>query len=175
MRVLITGPQGSGKTTQARILAQKHSFILVETGGLIRKHAQQDSPESQILKKALEAGVLADNQIVSKMMKNAIEEFPEKDVVVDGYPRDLEQLKIYDPHYDFVFYLDLPYQESYNRLLKRGREDDTPELIKQRLSIFQEETEKTVQHYKDLGKLIVIDARPSIEQVTAEIEKALEK
>ena len=173
MRVLITGRQGSGKTTQAKILSSKHNFFLVETGGSVRKYAQEDSERGRLLKSALDNGILAENTVVSQIIKDAVEGSSSKDIVVDGYPRDVKQLEFYDPQYEKVIYLDLSPEESYNRLLKRGREDDKPELIKERLGIFERETMKSINHYRDMGILITIDASPSIEEVTSSIEQAL--
>jgi adenylate kinase len=171
---MITGPQGSGKTTQAEILAKKLGFCEINTGDLLRELAEGDSPEGKILKTALDQGQLADDQIVSSVVNKKMAS-PEcqKGLVADGYPRRVGQLNIFNPNFDKVFYLDVPDSIVEDRLIIRGREDDTPELIRERLQIYHQETEPVLAYYQNLGKLIKIDGCKNIESVTAEIEKYL--
>ena len=92
---------------------------------------------------------------------------------MDGYPRDEGQLDIFDPKYSKVFYLDISDLEVMNRLLKRGRADDTPDLIKERLRLYHLETEPLVKRYKENGILNIIDGSLPIEQIQERMKQSL--
>lgn len=170
MRLMITGPQGSGKTTQAKIIAQKLELCLVKTGDLVRNKAKEESEEGQSLKKSLEEGQLSDDRLVAKLLKEELDiHHCPNGFVVDGYPRRLSQLDEFDPVFDKVFYLDISDELAIKRMLGRGREDDVPELIEERLKIFREESEKVVEFYERKGLLVRINGGEPIEQVTEEI------
>jgi adenylate kinase len=173
-RILITGPQGSGKTTQGEIIAKKLELCLVNTGELLRELAEGDSEESRIIKEALAKGELADDRIVSSEVKKKISQ-PEcrKGFITDGYPRRIEQLSLFDPKFDKVFYLQVPDDVVEQRLLGRGREDDTPELIQNRLEWYHQEINPLLDHYRKEGKLVTIDGSKSIEEIASEIDKHL--
>lgn len=168
-KILVTGPQGSGKTTQAKLLADFLGVTFIGTGDLVRERAEVSDEVGQKLKQALDSGQLADNQTVSSLVREKVgEEF-----VMDGYPRDEEQLNFFDPAYSKVFYLDISDEEVMSRLLKRGRADDTPDLIKERLAIYHKETEPLLNIYKEKGILEVIDGSLSIEQIKERMREVL--
>lgn len=166
MKILLIGPQGSGKSTQADLLARQLNVPKITVGDIFRDLAKQDSEQGKKIKAILEAGKLVDDDLTARIVKEKLsrEEFKEG-FVVDGYPRTLEQANIFDPNYDKVFYLNLQQEKATERLLKRGRADDTSELIKKRLDLYQEQTQPLLDYYKDLGKLIEIEGEGSIEQV----------
>lgn len=171
MKILISGPQGSGKTTQAKILAQKLGLQFASTGDLLRAKAQEDSVEAISLRDDLAAGRLVDDKLAAKILIERLQgpEY-EQGFILDGYPREMNQLREYDPQYDWVLYLDVSDKEVIKRLLVRGRADDTPELIKERLDIYHQKTEPVLKYYEGLGKLIKIDASKSIKEVAKNIE-----
>lgn len=176
MKILITGPQGSGKTTQAKFVSEKLGLCMVKMGDMIRDRAKQDDELGRKLTEDMNKGLLVDNRVSSEMMKEELQK-PKcaNGFVVDGYPRSLEQLELFDPGYDFVIYLDTTVETSIDRLLHRGRADDTPEAIKQRLELFENETQKTVSYYEKQGKVIRVNGEQTIEQVTDEILAALKE
>ena len=172
MKILLAGPAGSGKTTQAGILSQKLGIDFVNTGNLLREIAQQDTDEGRIINKALDAGEFVDNELVGKIIKNKLQEPQFKNgYITDGYPRNLDQLKIFDPRYNIVVYLDVPDSVVLERLLKRGREDDTLDVISQRLKLYHESTEDVLDYYQKQGKLFRISANKPVQEVTEEIFK----
>lgn len=174
MKILITGPQGSGKTTQSKILAQRLGLCDVKTGDLVREVAKENSPEGEKVRAALDSGDLVDDQLVVKLVKEALAH-PRcnNGFVMDGYPRSISQLHIFDPGYDKVIYLEISDEEVIKRMLKRDRKDDVPELIAQRLRIFHQETGQVLEHFRQLGKLVTISGDQSIEKVTEAIIRAL--
>lgn len=173
-RIMITGPQGSGKTTQARILAEKLGVPMVGAGELARKFANSGHKDSQKVSAAIAEGQLIDDGIMGDLVKKEIaQQSYEKGFVTDGYPRAMSQLKIFNPSYDQVFYLKLSDQEAKKRLLQRGRADDTPEAIKERLEWYHYETSQLLDYYSKRGKLVIIDGDQSIEGVAKEIAAKL--
>lgn len=170
MKILITGPQGSGKTTHAKIVAEKFHLCFVKTGDIVRNKALENDDDGRKLKEALDRGELADDEIIANLVEKELEKLNCRDnFVMDGYPRRLPQLKIFDPKFDRVFYLDLSDEMAVERMLKRGREDDTPDVIKERLMLYHKETEKVLAHYRQMGILIEVNAARSIEEVSGDI------
>lgn len=175
MKILVTGSQGSGKTTQAEIISQNHNLPLIKLGDLIRAKADDGTKEGDILKEAMETGKLADDNIVAQLLRNklSLPEF-QRGFVIDGYPRRLSQLKIFDPSVDLAFDLEISDTVAEERLLKRGRIDDTSDLIKERLRQFHRQTEEVLKHYELAGILTRIDGEKSIKEVTADISRELD-
>lgn len=174
MKVLFIGPQGSGKSTQASILATKLGFPKITVGDIYRTLAKENSDEGKRIKQILDKGELVDDATTARIVE---ERLSKRDChigfVVDGYPRTLEQARLFDPEFDKVFYLKLDPEIAIERLLKRGRADDTRELIKQRLDLYYKQTEALINHYKKLGKLIEIDAAGSVGGVQNQINEHL--
>lgn len=175
VRILITGPQGSGKSTQSEIIAKKLNVGLINTGEMIRDLAEKDTDESRSLREDMDKGILVDDRVTSRLVKEKVENDFQNGFVVDGYPRSLEQLQLFDPDYTIVFYLDISDEEAVRRLVNRGREDDTPEGITERLKVYHELTEPVLDHYQTTGKLIRLDGNQTIEAIVAEIEKLVEE
>lgn len=171
---MITGPQGSGKTTQAEILAKKLNLPFVGAGELLREYVEEGGKKSEEVREDLEEGHLVDDKVVASLVKDEIsKEVYKEGFVADGYPRALHQLEVFSPDYDKVIYLKLSDEEAQKRLLSRGREDDTPEAIKERLSWHHEETRPLLDHYREKDCLITVNGEKSIEEVANEIEDKL--
>jgi adenylate kinase len=175
MKLMITGPQGSGKTTQAKILAEKLGLCLVKTGDLVRAKAQEDSAEGHSLRRSLESGDLSDDQVVAKLLKSELLH-PKcaQGIVVDGFPRRISQLEVFDPGFDQVFYLQVSDQTAIDRMISRGREDDKPKIIEERLKNFHDLTQPVLDFYEQKGILKNIDGESDIDGVTAQIMEKLE-
>ncbi len=170
------GPQGSGKTTLARIIAEKLGMCVVKTGDLVREKAKEDSETGRSLRYSLETGDLSDDRVVANLLKADLNHPKcQNGVVIDGYPRRLSQLNVFDPEFDQVFYLDVSDQVAIERMLKRGREDDTPKIIKERLRIFHQETQDVLDYYQKQGILIKVEGSQGIEKVSGAILAALSK
>lgn len=172
MKILITGPQGSGKTTQAKILASKLGLCLVGAGDLVREYAQKRQDQEALkIRQELSEGKLVDDNLIYELVKSRLAK-PDCQLgfVSDGYPRSESQSELFDPEFNLVFYLDISDQEAKRRLLHRGRSDDTSTQIDNRLYWYHQETEPLVEHYKQQGKLIKIDANRSVDEIAAQIE-----
>lgn len=176
MKILVTGPQGSGKTTQAEILAKKLDLCLVKTGDLFRGLAKEDTERGREIKKQMvEGGELINDALTVELVREKLEDGScEGGFVFDGYPRTIHQIEMLDPGFDLVFDLEISNEVATARMLKRGRADDTPEVINKRLDIYYHETIPVINYYKRLEKLVVINGEESIAEVAEEIQRKLE-
>ncbi len=173
-RLGIMGPQGSGKTTQAKLVAESLGLCFISSGDLVREKSDQDDPEGREFNRLLSIGEMVPDQMVAKLVQDEISKLDcEKGFVMDGYPRRVTQVDVWDPEFDKVFYLCLQDDEVEKRLLLRGREDDTPDLIKERLHLYHERTEPVLSYYQEKGKLIKIDGHGSIEEVNQRVMENL--
>lgn len=172
MKIIFLGIQGSGKSTQAKLLSQKLNLPYIEMGQLLRDRLNEDSDEAREIKAALDTGNLVPNKITISTLRKKLEgsEF-EKGVILDGYPRNKTQLEQLPTGFDKVFYIELSEEEAIRRLTLRAREDDTPQAIKRRVELFFQETQPIVDYFKDQNILIEIDGKPSIEEVSQLIDK----
>lgn len=174
MKILLIGPQGSGKSTQADLLAHYLKVPKITIGDIFRKIAEEDSELGKKVRDILNQGHLVDDQITSEIVKERLSHSDYKEgFIVDGYPRTLEQARLFDPNFDKVFYLKLKEEAVMERLLKRGREDDTEELINKRLELYCEQTQPLLDDYKNKGILVEIDGTGSVEKVQEDIRKHL--
>lgn len=169
-RILFIGSQGSGKSTQAKLLSEYLNLPVISTGDIFRKLASED----QRIKNLLDEGKLIDDQTTAKIVKQRLTEADcQNGFILDGYPRNIEQIQLFDPKFDLVFYLNVPKNVVLDRLIKRGREDDTKELIERRLNLYFRQTAVLLDYYRNLGILHEIDAQKSIEEIQNEIQKYL--
>lgn len=175
MKILVTGPQGSGKTTQAEILAEELELCLIKTGDLFRDLAEEDSEKGrEIRKQMVEGGELINDDLTVELVREKLkDESCKKGFVLDGYPRTIHQIEMLDPGFDIVFDLEISNEVATARMLKRGRADDVPAVIQRRLDIYYKETIPVINYYNNRGKLVVIDGEKSIKEVALEIQRKL--
>lgn len=166
------GPVGSGKTTQAEILSKKLGLPHIQTGEIYRKIAQENSPLGQKIKTILDAGDLIDDETTFEVVDKHLKEL-KSDFVLDGFPRTLVQAQKELFPVSKVVYIKVPDGETRKRLLLRGRSDDTPEIIQERLKVYHQETEPILDLYRLQGKLVEVDGSGTIEEVAALINKSL--
>lgn len=170
MKILIMGLPGSGKTVQARKIAQELGFCLIKTGEILRELSKIDTKEGKIIKNVLENGELVDDMVVGEIVMNRLQNPDCKNgFVVDGYPRSESQLKNFNPGFDKVIYLDIPENQAIKRLIERGRGDDTKRLITKRLAIQKKELDGLLKYYGSAGNLLEIDATKTIDEVFKDI------
>lgn len=178
MNIVLFGPQGSGKGTQAELLCGKFGFFYFESGAYLRRIAENNIE----LKKALDQGQLVPDIEFTSYLKAF---FDEKnlydDIIFDGFPRTLEQylfLKEWlvekQVKLDLAIVLEISIEETVKRLLLRKRDDDTPEAIKKRLSLYRTRTEKLIEEIKKDTKVIVVDGERSVEDIQKDLIKIVE-
>lgn len=172
MKILFIGPQGSGKSTQAKLLAQFLNLPFLSSGDIFREIAKDNGELGQKVSEILRLGRLVNDQTTCEVVKDKLErEDYQKGFVLDGFPRTVAQIKIFDPGFDLVFYLNIPKKVSLERLSKRIREDDTPALIEERLVHYYNQTHLLLGYFKDKGILKELDGEKSIDEIQAEIRK----
>jgi adenylate kinase len=184
VNVLILGPQGAGKGTQAARIAREYGVPHLATGDLYRAEAAAGTELGLRVKPLLDAGALVPDEITIPLVRGEILK-AESGFVLDGYPRNLAQAEALDAMLEeierplsIILLLELDDAVARERLLKRaaleGRADDTPPVIERRLATYHEQTEPLVEHYLATGRLVKVHAERTIEQVWAEIQEALE-
>jgi adenylate kinase len=190
MHIVFYGPEGSGKGTQAKLLADKLGLTILVSGDLVRDMATHDKGlMGEICNEALESGkYVADSEMYVLWKRRLKMPDAQKGWIMDGFPRNIEQAKFlvdkidkYGYKIDRVFYLKISEEESYKRLLKRGRKvhegsselHDSPERIKERLKMYKEAEPAVLNYFKELGILEEIDAQKSVEAVYQEILQRL--
>jgi len=185
VNILVLGPQGSGKGTQAKRIADERGLPHVSTGDMFR--ALDDATEfGREVTQTMERGDLVPDAITIRMIRERLAEDDARGgFILDGFPRNLAQAEALDEmleeigrSLDVIFFFDLDDETATQRALGRaheeGRIDDTPESIARRLAIYHEQTEPVVDYYRTTGKLVPLHAGRSIEDVSEEIEKALD-
>ncbi|OGE19012.1 hypothetical protein A3J19_00295 [Candidatus Daviesbacteria bacterium RIFCSPLOWO2_02_FULL_41_8] len=176
MKILLIGPQGSGKSTQAELLAQFLGLPKISTGDIFREIAEENSADGQRIRETMNQGKLIDDSETAKMVEGRLQKDDVVDgFILDGYPRNLAQKELFDPGFDQAIYLKVPDGEVTKRMMARGRADDSPEAIKKRLDLYNEQTEPLLNDYRNQGILIEIDGMGSIEEIQQRVRSALQK
>jgi len=159
-RYIMIGGPGSGKSTYSEFMKKKLNIAHIYTGDMMRDLAKTDTPDGKKVRELLDKGEFAPTPIVINAVLNRLQKpDAQKGYVFDGFPRNVEQAKAMEDkgiEYDYVIYLDVSEEEVIRRLTSRGRADDKPEIIKNRLKVFHRETAPLLTYYKD--ELIKIKA-----------------
>jgi adenylate kinase len=186
VNLLVLGPQGSGKGTQAKLLAGDLGIPHVSTGDMFRAAIAQGTELGRQVEPILAAGELVPDALTVALIRERLAEPDAADgFVLDGFPRNLAQAEALDGMLatigralDAVLFFDLSDELAIERMLGRaqeeGRADDTLEVIARRLEIYHEQTAPVVEHYRASGCLVPLHAERSIEEVATEIQEALE-
>ena len=149
MRVVLLGPPGAGKGTQALKLSEKLGIPQISTGDLFRKNISEGTPLGVEAKRYLDAGDLVPAELTNKLVEDRIEQHDAADgFILDGFPRSVEQaqaldemLKNHNTKLDAVLEFAVSEEELFERLMSRGRADDTEEVIRNRMQVYRDETE----------------------------------
>jgi len=179
-KILIVGPQGSGKGTQAKLLAEKLDIPAFSMGDLLRDQVARATEVGLQVKDVLDSGQLVSDELARDVFKARIdEEGAEGRFIIDSYPRNMAQYEaaksVFSP--TVVLLIEVPREESMSRIVKRaeieGRSDDTPEVIEKRLSIYDEETVPMIEAYERDGIVRRINGVGTVEEIASRINMAL--
>ncbi len=186
MIIILFGPPGAGKGTQAQILVDKHNLKQLSTGDMLREAITEGSELGKIASSIMDRGELVSDDIILSMIKEKLRKSSNDGFILDGFPRNLEQARALDKILqELKLRLDLVVEIVVNDevLIKRienrakdsknARSDDNEEVLKNRLNIYHESTEMIKPYYLEQKKLVKIDGMRSIEQVSSDIEGQL--
>lgn len=185
-RLLIVGPQGSGKGTQGVRIAEAFGIPVVSTGDMFRANIAGGTELGARVQAIIEAGDLVPDELTGEIVRDRLRQ-PDAahGFLLDGYPRNTAQVAHLDEFLtsegvalDAVIVLDVPRPESIERLrlraIEQGRTDDTEEVIARRLDIYERETAPILSVYAERGIVDTVDGVGSLDEVTSRIVAALE-
>ncbi|SHE43411.1 adenylate kinase [Streptoalloteichus hindustanus] len=179
MRLVLVGPPGAGKGTQAAVLSGKLGIPHISTGELFRAHVGEQTPLGREAKQYLDAGELVPDSVTNAMVRERLAEADAaKGFLLDGFPRNTAQAEVLSEilgesgaRLDAVLEFDVPEDVVVERLLARGRSDDTEEVIRRRQQIYRSETAPLLSYYRDI--LITVDAVGPVDEISERALKAL--
>jgi adenylate kinase len=182
--IFVAGPQGSGKGTQGKKLAEKLGFLYLEMSGMLRAVRASGSPLAEKIS-AMDRGVLLSDELIIEALKDGLPKLPyEPGLIFDGVPRRLgqgqflvEYLKEHGMDKMATIFIDVPREECVKRLMLRagreGRVDDTPEVMAQRFRDYDEAIKPAMDYLKTQTTFITIDGTPTPDEIAANIKQQL--
>jgi adenylate kinase len=185
MKLLLIGPPGAGKGTQASKLSEVFGIPAISTGDIFRANVKNETPLGLEAKSYMDRGAYVPDDLTNKLVRDRLQN-PDcaNGFLLDGYPRTADQvdelddiLKETDSSLDAVIQLTADTDEVVRRLAKRaieqGRSDDTEDVIRNRMAVYEDQTAPLISMYAARGSLIMVDGLGEIETVTSRIVEAL--
>jgi adenylate kinase len=185
-RLLIVGPPGAGKGTQAERIAAALKIPAISTGDIFRANVSQQTELGVLAKSYMDKGEYVPDQVTNDMVRSRLAEADaQSGFLLDGYPRTLDQVEALDhilsdagTGLDAVLVLEVGLEEVVGRLVQRGkdqgRSDDTEETIRRRIEVYEEQTSPLVEVYTSRGLVHTVDGSASIDEVTTALLKELD-
>jgi adenylate kinase len=187
MRLIIMGPPGAGKGTQAKYIAEHFKIPAISTGDIFRVNVSQGTPLGKEAQRYMDAGEYVPDEVTNLMVRNRIDE-PDAvpGFLLDGYPRTLAQVEELDGMIKFtghsldaVVCLTADDDVLVSRLMQRaqleGRADDTEDVIRRRQEVYADQTEPLIDVYRQRGILVEVDGLGEVDEVTKRIFEALDQ
>jgi len=189
VNVLLLGPQGSGKGTQAKLISKTYGIPQVATGDMIREMKERDTDLGRRVREIYDRGELVDDETIIALIRDRLDRGDTlPGFILDGFPRNIAQaealddlLRELDRDLDVVFEFQVPDRDVLlkrlaGRAAEEGRTDDTPEAIRKRLEIYERETAPLVEYYRaKQANVVGIHAERPVDEVFGEIREALEQ
>lgn len=187
LNIILFGPPGSGKGTQATNLIEKYGLLHISTGDLLRQEIKDETPLGQEAKKFIDKGLLVPDDVVIGMISAKLDENANlKGVIFDGFPRTIAQAEALDRLLEFkkapitvMLALNVNDEELANRLAKRGAtsgrtDDQDASIIRRRIEVYKNETSPVANYYAKQGKLVNVYGEGSIDETFSLLVKELE-
>jgi adenylate kinase len=187
MRLLIMGPPGAGKGTQATFVAEHFGIPAISTGDIFRRNVAEGTELGAEAQRYMDAGEYVPDEVTNSMIRNRLaEDDAQHGFLLDGYPRTLAQVEELDQmisgtghRLDAVAVLTADTDELVQRLLdrasKEGRADDTEDVIRRRQEVYAEQTAPLIDVYRERGILVEVDGMGEVDEVTARLFEALDR
>jgi adenylate kinase len=187
MRLIIMGPPGAGKGTQANVIAEGLSIPAISTGDIFRANVAEQTPLGLEAKRYMDAGEYVPDEITNAMVRARLaEDDAARGFLLDGYPRTVAQVDELDgmlqaagTSIDAVIHLTVDRDEVVQRLLRRaeleGRADDTEDVIRRRQEVYADQTAPLLEVYAGRELLVEVDGMGEVDEVTARVVAALDE
>jgi adenylate kinase len=187
LNILLLGPQGAGKGTQAKRISAEYGIPQIASGEILRAEMAAGTELGQRVQEVYDRGDLVSDDLMIELIRNRLEQpDTEAGFILDGFPRTTVQAEALDSmfsdigrSFNVAFALQIPDEVAFERLRLRaeleGRADDTDEAIKRRLDNYHRETEPLIEHYRTRGNLVPVRGHRTENEVFADIQAALEQ
>ena len=187
-KIVLLGPPGCGKGTQSKLLIEKANFVQLSTGDLLRLETSNNSDLGRKVKHLMDSGELVPDDVVIDIIVKKVEENKNKNIVFDGFPRNLNQAEVLDSSLENVsvkldhaifFEIDFKILEKRikNRIIEtkesEKRKDDNSETLLNRIAVFKSSTLPIVNYYEDKGIISKIDGMRKVNEVYDQITKII--
>ncbi len=181
MRLVLVGPPGAGKGTQAAVLSREIGIPHISTGDLFRAHIGQQTGLGREVQRYIDAGELVPDAVTNEMVRERLaEDDARRGFLLDGFPRNVAQADVLAKilagdglglGVDAVIEFRVPEDVVVDRLLARGRTDDTEDVIRYRQQVYRQETAPLLEYYRDI--VVTVDAVGDVDEVSARALAAL--
>ncbi len=183
MRIILLGPPGAGKGTQAQKLVERLKVPHLSTGDMFRQAIAANTAVGQTAKGYMDAGQLVPDEVVLALVEQRLEQTDcAVGCLLDGFPRTVKQAEALDKYFasrgkplDGVIELTVDEEELIRRLMARGRGDDQPEVIRERMVAYHRQTKPLSDYYRQRRVLVEIDALGTVDEVFSRLTKAVDK
>jgi len=181
LHLVIFGRQGAGKGTQSLNIAETYGCVHVSTGDMLRAAIAAETEMGKAVKAILDSGALVDDDTMEGLVSERLaqDDIVASGVLLDGFPRTPAQAEalvtiLGSRSIDAAINLEVPIEEVTDRILARGRDDDTPEAIAQRLELYESQTRPLLEWFDQHGLLVVVDGLGTEDEVFARVRAALD-
>ena len=187
MNILLFGPPGAGKGTQAKLICEKYNLKHISTGDILRNEILKNGEVGKVAKKIIDSGQLVSDEIILNIIKAQITEIKENNLtfLLDGFPRSINQANLLSDimsdlkiELNAAILIDVKQPILINRIIDRknseGRDDDKEDILASRLKVYYDQTAPLIQFYKDLNLLKWVDGVGEISQINQQINSILD-
>ena len=184
MKLILFGPPGAGKGTQANFIAEKYNVAHISTGDVLREAVKNETEVGLHAKSFMDKGELVPDSVVIEIIKQKLKSLSDMKFMLDGFPRTVPQAEALDnmlselgTNLDVVVFLDVDDEEVVQRIMKRQelekRQDDTEDVVRNRLNVYKEQTSPLGEFYNNKGILKKINGIGSVDDISDRINEVL--